>query len=139
MEKTVSKEMKIEIMEYLSVDNEPDLEKFYLEEIEDNFFLFYHKCKSLDMDSFDANRYAWINTIIGYDIGYGNFHKLDEYFYCIKDADILDLSNDADSKEELKEIITELNLDISLDKWNTKEIKSYEFFGNNMEKYLAEN
>lgn len=61
--------------------------------------------KDYGMDAFDAERWAWLNTLFGYDIGADRAKGVIKW-YDDNGLDVLDLG--ADNKEELKEIAKEL-------------------------------
>lgn len=76
-------------------------------------------------DIFDIDRYAWINTLFGYDIGKENAEAIDRYLY-ERDDEILELKHTDRNKVEA--IVKELGLNLSFSKWRTSNPKCYEYF-----------
>lgn len=124
----VTNDIKMEIVKYFGYEYCPDQKDFYLNEAPDNLFKFYYYCMKNGLDVCDADRYASINTIVGYDIGLENYKKLDGYLWCEKDFDLMDLVGNDDNKEIIKDAIKVLELDIDLSKWINKEIESYVYY-----------
>lgn len=124
----VTNDIKMEIVKYFGYEHCPDQKDFYLNEAPDNLFKFYYYCMKNGLDVCDADRYASINTIVGYDIGLENYKKLDGYLWCEKDFDLMDLVGNDDNKEIIEDAINILKLDIDLSKCINKEIESYVYY-----------
>ena len=94
-------------------------------EYEDDFFIFHKKVKDKGYTFHDADDYAWLNTLFGYDIG---------IFTSIKISNVLELEDglttsdiDAKSKEFMKYICTKYKINVDFDKWNTTEKKEIKY------------
>ena len=82
----------------------------------------------------DIDRHAWLNTLFGYDIGFDNAMKIDNWLWGSKDKngeyrDIETLDIGYKDKPLIQLCATELGLDLSFDKWATEEpdVYRYEF------------
>lgn len=86
---------------------------------------------------YDIDRYAHLNTLFGYDIGFTTAMEIENWLWvwtpdekekhpeCL---DIFNLTYHLESKELLKECSKELKLDLSFDKWRTEDFNCYEYF-----------
>ena len=86
---------------------------------------FYIKWLMAGDDINDIDRYAWINTLFGYDVGKENADEIDHYFY-EKDEEVLEL--DFRDKEKFKNAVKELNLDLDFSKFATTDTNHYNYF-----------
>ena len=84
---------------------------------------------------YDIDRYAHLNTLFGYDIGFTTAMEIGNWLWASDEKerhhecfDILDLTYHLETKELLKECNEELNLGLSFDKWRTEDFKVYEYF-----------
>lgn len=84
---------------------------------------------------YDIDRYAHLNTLFGYDIGFTTAMKIGSWLWAPDKEerhpecfDILDLTYHLETKELLKECSEELKLSLSFDKWRTEDFKVYEYF-----------
>lgn len=82
----------------------------------------------------DIDRHAWLNTLFGYDIGFKNAMLIDNWLWGsevglgkYRDIETLDLT--IYDKPLIQQCVKELDLDLSFDKWATKEpdVYRYEF------------
>ena len=91
-------------------------ESFYMNEAEDGLFKFYYYCMKNDIDLFDADRYANLNTVIGYDVGIKNFREINSYLWNEKDYDLMELTVNDDDKNIIMEAVIVTNLDVDFSK-----------------------
>lgn len=78
-------------------------------------------------DLFDIDRYAWLNTLFGYDIGRDNANAIDSYLYSEMDEmETLELTYH--DKPVLQMVCKRLELDVRFDKWVTEEPNAYHYF-----------
>lgn len=124
----ITNEIKMEVIKYFGYENYAEQKDFYLNEAPDDLFVFYHNCMENNIDVCDADRYANLNTVLGYDVGLKNFLKIDGYLWCEKDYDLMELFGNEDGKEVIEEAVKVLNLDIDFSKWNDGEIKEYTYY-----------
>ena len=78
---------------------------------------YYHAMHDFDMGLTDADDYAWLNTLFGYDIGADHAKEIIRWFYENQDTTVQDAIRH-ESKDTLQSIC-ELELGIHLDfsKW----------------------
>lgn len=124
----VADEIKMEVIKYFGYENYKEQKDFYLNDAPDDLFVFYYNCMMEDIDVCDADRYANLNTVLGYDIGFENFRKIDSYLWCEKDIDLMELSGNEDSKQLIEEAVNVLGLDIDFSKWRNENIESYVYY-----------
>lgn len=124
----VTNKIKMEVIKYFGYENYEAEKNFYLNEVPDELFKFYYRCLRNDIDVCDADRYANLNTVVGYDVGFYNFHKIDDYLWVEKDYDLMELFGNEDGKQIIEEAIKILNLDVDLSNWNDGEIKEYIYY-----------
>jgi hypothetical protein len=95
--------------------------------LDDEGYAFYYHCMfTHNLSSFDADEYAMLNTLIGYDIGVDAAMKISSYLY-ERDISILDLSENEEDERVVQEAIDALQLNIALDKWSYTKIPYYEY------------
>lgn len=84
--------------------------------------------------SADIDRHAWLNTLFGYDIGFENAMKIEDWLWGgeirpkhYRNVEALDIT--INDKPLIQQCVKELGLDLSFDKWATKEpdVYRYEF------------
>lgn len=80
------------------------------------------------MDVFDIDRYAWLNTLFGYDIGRENAVQIDSYLYGKMIPEIETLEVTYLDKGLIKGVVEELGLDLTFDKWIDYEPNVYHYF-----------
>ena len=75
----------------------------------------------------DIDRYAWLNTLFGYDIGRDNARQIDSYLYGEMDEmETLELTHR--DKPVLQMVCERLKLNVKFDKWATIEPDVYHYF-----------
>ena len=95
---------------------------------------FYIKHLMEGFDIGDIDGMAQLNTLFGYDIGIDNWSKISSELWCNKkywddyECGIEIVELDYKDKELLQNVCKELSLDLSFDKWRTKEIEYYEYY-----------
>ena len=90
-------------------------------------YAFYYKCiYENGLSPYDADEYATLNTLIGYDIGMENAMKISAYLY-ERDISILDLNANKEDKKLIQDVIDDLNLSINLSKWKHGKYNAYEY------------
>ena len=97
---------------------------------------FYIKHFIEGWDVSDIDRMANLNTLFGYDIGANNAIEIDIWFWDTTENDITDeypmgldsLELGYKDKELVRHCVEKLGLNISFDKWRTKEIEHYEYY-----------
>ena len=96
-------------------DIEGEAAQFYIEGLMDG------------KDIFDIDRFAWLNTLFGYDIGRENARQIDSYLYGeMNEMETLDLTHR--DKPVIQMVCERLELDLKFDKWATTEPKVYQYF-----------
>lgn len=73
----------------------------------------------------DADRYAALNTMLGYDVGFDRFIKIKEYLVH-RGFDIMQITPHDLWKIKLANLLTKSKLDFS--KWRKEPIENYEFY-----------
>ena len=124
----VTDKIKMEVIKYFSYENYEEQKNFYLNEAPDDLFKFYYYCMNNSLDVCDADRYANLNTVLGYDVGMENFLKIDSYLWTKKDYDLMELFGNEDGKDVIEEAVNVLGIDIDFSKWNDGEIKEYIYY-----------
>ncbi len=87
--------------------------------IDDATVNFYYKCMhGYGMSLSDADRYAWLNTLFGYDIGAEKARVIDNWYY-MNGLDVMEI--EAVSKGTVQSICEgELGLNLDFSKWPEK-------------------
>lgn len=126
----VTNEIKMKVIKYFGYENEyyKDQKEFYMSEAPDDLFKFYYNCMENKIDVCDADRYANLNTVLGYDVGLENFLKIDGYLWSKKDYDLMELFGNEDGRKVVEEAVNTLGIDIDFGKWNDGEIKEYKYY-----------
>lgn len=124
----VTDKIKMEVIKYFGYENCEEQKNFYLNEAPDDLFKFYYHCMNNGLDACDADRYANLNTVLGYDVGMENFLKIDSYLWTEKDYDLMDLFNNEDGKQVIEDAVNVLNLDVDMSKWENKETQEYVYY-----------
>ena len=124
----VTDKIKMEVIKYFGYENCEHEKSWYMNEAPDDLFVFYYNCMMENIDVCDADRYANLNTMLGYDVGFENFREIDGYLYSEKDFDLMDLNAYEGSKQIIEEVANILNLDIDFSKWKNEEIKTYVYY-----------
>ncbi len=82
----------------------------------------------------DVDRYVHLNTLFGYDIGFNNAMKIDNYLWSASwlldkyGCGVETLELNYTDKELIKNVCEELDLNLSFDKWRTEKIKYHEYY-----------
>jgi len=124
----VTDNIKMEIVKYFGYENCENEKSFYMNEAPDDLFVFYYNCMGNGIDACDADRYANLNTVLGYDVGFENFRKIDRYLWGEKDFDLMDLFGNEDGKQVIEEAVKVLNLDIDFSNWKNEDVKTYVYY-----------
>ena len=124
----VTNEIKMEVIKYFGYENYEEQKSFYLNEAPDDLFKFYYFCMKNGIDACDADRYANLNTVLGYDIGFDNFREIDGYLWCEKEYDLMELFGNEDGKEVIKDAVNALGIEVDFNNWNDGEIESYIYY-----------
>lgn len=98
----------------IKVKSEDPCDEFYIEGIMEG------------EDMSDLDRYAWLNTLFGYDIGRENARQIDSYLYSEMDFETMELCHM--DREMIQMVCKRLELDVSFDKWATEEPDAYHYF-----------
>ena len=119
-ESKVTDELREEVSAYL--------EGLYPDDIkaEDGFFLFFKRCKDAKIDHGDADAYAWLNTLFGYDIGLENAKAIDCHMFNEYDMAISEVTHK--DIQFVKSVCYDLKLELDFSKWAEEEPKCYVFF-----------
>lgn len=120
----ITPELKQEVLNYLQVS--PKREAEYAK-CDDSFFLFYARCAEAGLHFSDADRYAILNTLLGYDIGKEKARQIDGWCY-EHDEEIYELDANPESKALLEQASKELGLELDFSGWATEPISEYKFF-----------
>lgn len=108
------------LIEYLGADTE-DLEN-------PAFFRFYQWCLDAGMDVHDADRYAILNTLFGYDIGKDIAMEINDELWNM-DIDTFELSSGCPENRKLvEEVVEKFGIDVDFSNWQEDEYKAYSFF-----------
>lgn len=124
----ITNEIKMKVIKYFGYENCEEQKRFYMNDAPDNLFKFYHRCMEYGIDVCDADRYANLNTVLGYDVGLENFQKIDGYLWIEKDYDLMELFGNEDGREIIENAVNVLELDVDFSNWNDGEIKEYKYF-----------
>lgn len=80
----------------------------------------------------DIDRHAWLNTLFGYDIGFDNAMKIEDWLWGgeirpkqYRNMEALDMT--INDKPLIQQCVKELNLNLSFNKWATKEPDVYRY------------
>lgn len=124
----VTDDIKMEVVKYFGYENYESEKSFYMSQAPDDLIKFYYGCMKKNIDVCDADRYANLNTVLGYDVGFENFLKIDGYLWCEKDYDLMELFGNEDCKKVIEDAVNVLGIEIDFSKWNDGEIKEYVYF-----------
>lgn len=103
--------------------------------LSDYAYAFYYNQMCNDLEVCDADRYANLNTVLGYDVGIRKFRSLDHWLW-EHDFDLMELTGSVSDKEMLQKATTATKtkaLDFS--KWRTlnEATYTYSYFENGVE------
>lgn len=95
--------------------------------LSDEGYAFYYQCLFVDkMNLLDADEYAILNTIIGYDIGKENAMAIISNLWENEIA-VMELTGIDEDKDLVEKAIEELQIDIDLSKWSVM-VDGYEYY-----------
>ena len=80
------------------------------------FAFYYNQHRINNLDLCDADRYAFLNTIMGYDVGINEFREIDSYVWN-HDNDLLEFTGDDYDKAMVEAISESANLNLNFSKW----------------------
>ena len=88
------------------------------------FAFYYNQNRVNNLDLCDADRYAILNTIMGYDVGFEAFRNIDGYVWTELDFDLLEITGSDEDKEIIKKASNATNTNLDFSKWKnlTKKI-----------------
>lgn len=96
--------------------------------LDDAGYAFYYRCLAREhMSLLDADEYAHLNTLIGYDIGIDAAMKISSFLW-EKDIEVLELNSGDEDREEVRKAVEALGLDIRLDKWLEGPMDGYTYY-----------
>ena len=105
---------------YLGIDSD-DLENPAL-------YQFYKKCMDAGMDVYDADRYAILNTLFGYDIGMEKARAINEMLWNMN-IDTFELSSGCPkNKKIIENAVKEVNIEVDFSNWQEGRYKEYSFY-----------
>lgn len=81
------------------------------------FAFYYNQNRINNLDLCDADRYAILNTIMGYDIGFEAFRNIDSYVWTELDFDLLEITGSIDDKKIIKKASNATNTNLDFSKW----------------------
>lgn len=100
---------------------------FYESDMESKAAQFYISELMNGDDIPGIDRYTWLNTLFGYDIGREKARQIDSYLYSEMDEmETLELTHR--DKPVIQMVCERLKLDVEFDKWATTEPKAYQYF-----------
>lgn len=115
----VTREMKDAVNRYMPYDKDW---------LEDEGYAFYYRCLfNYKMSLLDADEYATLNTLIGYDIGVDNAMKISAYLWD-REIETLELPEYEESKQDVKAAVEALHLDVDLSNWKSDKFEGYEYY-----------
>lgn len=96
--------------------------------LDDEEYAFYYRCLiNNKMSLLDADEYATLNTLIGYDIGVDNAMKISAYLWD-REIETLELPEYEESKQDVKAAIETLRLNVDLSNWKNDKFEGYEYY-----------
>ena len=120
------------IREIFAAASETELPALYLEYEEGSRLLtnlgysFYYNLMQQNMHPADADRYANLNTILGYDVGKDIFTAIDGYVW-EHDYDLLELSGSKEEKKILEDAAEKLQMSLDFSKWKNLSGQQYDY------------
>lgn len=122
----LTREMKEYVIDYMELIDDEEISELLDDNDDNEMLIFYNKCMENNLHLADADRYAILNTLIGYDIGVKNAMNISNYLW-EDDIEVLELPYDKDNKKCVEEAINVLNIDIDLSNWKNGEFTYYEY------------
>lgn len=118
--KTITNEQIEKVNKYMNYDEGS-------RELSNYGYAFYYNQMNNGLDLCDADRYANLNTILGYDVGIKKFRSLDNWLW-IHQFDLIELSGSEDEKAMLQRATTETNTkELDYSKWENKSEEDYSY------------
>ena len=115
----VTREMKDAVNRCIQYDED---------QLDDEGYAFYYRCLiNNKMSLLDADEYATLNTLIGYDIGVDNAMKISAYLWD-REIETLELPEYEESKQDVKAAIETLRLNVDLSNWKNDKFEGYEYY-----------
>lgn len=115
----ITDDVRKQVCEYLDSDEY---------EVPDEFYAFYYRCMKAGMHYLDADRYAALNTLFGYDIGMDNAGSIDEWMHN-NDEEIFELNPENENDKKLVALaVAEMGLNLNFSKWIKEDYEGYKFF-----------
>lgn len=104
---------------------------------EENGVNFYYRCMKLGLSLLDADEYAILNTLLGYDIGLENAQIINGYLW-ENNIETIELQANDISKKYIEQAVKESGVTIDFTKWRTQPYTVYEYFEkSNLEKLVC--
>ena len=102
--------------------------------LSDYAYAFYYNAMCNELDTCDADRYANLNTILGYDVGICAFRSLDHWLW-EQDFDLMELTGSDSDEEMLQQAAEETKTTLCFSKWRTfnEATYTYSYFENGVE------
>jgi len=94
-------------------------------EYEDDFFVFHKKVKDEGYSFHEADDYAWLNTLFGYDISLKTSMMISAVIDVEKNLTTADI--DEESIYLMREICTKYKINVDFDKWTKKKKKAVKY------------
>lgn len=120
---TITKAQIEEVNEWIGYDKDDDLmSKFG--------YAFYYNQMQHGLDVCDADRYANLNTILGYDVGFVKFRSLDSWMW-VYGHDLMELTGSNEDMEWLQKATqASKTKDLDYSKWTdlTGQRRGYSYF-----------
>lgn len=89
-------------------------------------YSFYYNLMQQNMHPADADRYANLITILGYDVGKDIFTAIDGYVW-EHDYDFLELSGSKEDKKILEDAAEKLQMSLDFSKWKNLSGQQYDY------------
>ena len=102
------------------------------------FAFYYNQNKINKLDLCDADRYAHLNTIMGYDVGIDAFREIDTYVWNY-DNDLLEFTGSAYDMAMIEKISDVANLKLDFSKWRDFSKKLEDDFNKRKNGEIVEN
>lgn len=88
---------------------------------------FYYKgMHDFGLGLYDTDDYAWLNTLLGYDIGGENAKAIIDWYYVNEDTTVQE-AIDVERKDELVEVADKLGIVLDFSNWPDKDPEYLEY------------
>lgn len=81
------------------------------------YAFYYNQLYVNNLDIFDTDRYANLNTVIGYDIGYKAFSEIEDYLWKEECYDMMELNGCKYDKKLIKKVSKKVGVELDFTKW----------------------